>query len=128
MQAGGEVRGKAMSIAYPTGRWRTSQSLFVVPPSGGEGHNRLKAELRTKTAVLAVELTIALYPCQEPGILFSGSARMHPKGTHMTSLLVHGACPHDCPDTCGVITEVKDGRAVAFRGDPDHPITRGWLC
>jgi anaerobic selenocysteine-containing dehydrogenase len=46
----------------------------------------------------------------------------------MTSLRVRGACPHDCPDTCGVVTEVRDGRAVAFRGDPDHPITRGWLC
>jgi anaerobic selenocysteine-containing dehydrogenase len=46
----------------------------------------------------------------------------------MTSLHIHGACPHDCPDTCGVITEVQDGRAVAFRGDPDHPLTRGWLC
>jgi anaerobic selenocysteine-containing dehydrogenase len=45
-----------------------------------------------------------------------------------TSLLVRGACPHDCPDTCGVVTEVRDGRAVAFRGDPDHPIARGWLC
>ncbi len=43
-------------------------------------------------------------------------------------LLVRGACPHDCPDTCGVITEVRDGRAIAFRGDPDHPVTRGWLC
>jgi anaerobic selenocysteine-containing dehydrogenase len=46
----------------------------------------------------------------------------------MTSLRVRGACPHDCPDTCGVVTEVRDGRAVDFRGDPDHPITRGWLC
>jgi anaerobic selenocysteine-containing dehydrogenase len=45
-----------------------------------------------------------------------------------TSLLVRGVCPHDCPDTCGVVTEVRDGRAVAFRGDPDHPVTRGWLC
>ena len=45
-----------------------------------------------------------------------------------TSLLVKGACPHDCPDTCGVVTEVRDGRAVAFRGDADHPVTRGWLC
>jgi anaerobic selenocysteine-containing dehydrogenase len=45
-----------------------------------------------------------------------------------TSLQVHGACPHDCPDTCGVITEVRDGRAVAFRGDPENPVTRGWLC
>src|SRR5262245_37548454 len=46
----------------------------------------------------------------------------------MAPLLVRGACPHDCPDTCGVLTEVAGGRAVAFRGDPDHPITRGWLC
>jgi anaerobic selenocysteine-containing dehydrogenase len=46
----------------------------------------------------------------------------------MKSLLVRGACPHDCPDTCGVITEVQDGRAVNFYGDPDNPVTKGWLC
>jgi anaerobic selenocysteine-containing dehydrogenase len=44
------------------------------------------------------------------------------------SLRVRGACPHDCPDTCGIVTDVEDGRAVRFGGDPDHPITRGWLC
>lgn len=42
--------------------------------------------------------------------------------------LIRGACPHDCPDTCGVISEVEDGRAVAFYADPDNPITDGWLC
>jgi anaerobic selenocysteine-containing dehydrogenase len=42
--------------------------------------------------------------------------------------LVRGACPHDCPDTCATITEVRDGRAVAFYADPEHPVTRGWLC
>ena len=41
---------------------------------------------------------------------------------------VRGACPLDCPDTCGWIVTVKDGEAVALRGDPDHPFTRGWLC
>jgi anaerobic selenocysteine-containing dehydrogenase len=41
---------------------------------------------------------------------------------------VKGVCPHDCPDTCGVISEVRAGQAVGFRGDPDHPITKGWLC
>ncbi len=46
----------------------------------------------------------------------------------MRSLTVRGVCPHDCPDTCGVLTEVEEGRAVAFRGDPDHPVTQGWLC
>lgn len=45
-----------------------------------------------------------------------------------TSLLIHGVCPHDCPDTCGVVTEVRDGKAIGFRGDADHPITQGWLC
>lgn len=43
-------------------------------------------------------------------------------------LRIRGACPHDCPDTCGVITEVEDGRAITFYGDPDHPVTQGWLC
>ncbi len=42
--------------------------------------------------------------------------------------MLRGACPHDCPDTCATLVEVKDGRAVSFRGDPDHPITQGWLC
>jgi anaerobic selenocysteine-containing dehydrogenase len=42
--------------------------------------------------------------------------------------VIRGACPHDCPDTCATLVEVRDGRAVRFRGDPDHPITQGWLC
>ncbi|MCK6628891.1 MAG: molybdopterin oxidoreductase family protein [Anaerolineae bacterium] len=46
----------------------------------------------------------------------------------MTIQRIHGACPHDCPDTCGIVTEVEDGRAVNFYADPDHPITEGWLC
>ena len=42
---------------------------------------------------------------------------------------VRGACPHDCPDTCGLVTTVDDaGRAVGFRGDKDHPFTKGFLC
>lgn len=46
----------------------------------------------------------------------------------MTIQRIHGACPHDCPDTCGVITEVEDGRAINFYADPQHPVTEGWLC
>src|SRR5690242_5310872 len=45
-----------------------------------------------------------------------------------SSSLVRGACPHDCPDTCATLTEVRDGRAVSFAADPDPPITQGWLC
>jgi anaerobic selenocysteine-containing dehydrogenase len=45
-------------------------------------------------------------------------------------IVVRGACPHDCPDTCATLTEVDSatGRAVRFSADPDHPITQGWLC
>jgi len=42
--------------------------------------------------------------------------------------LFRGACPHDCPDTCATITEVRDGRAVRFYPEKDHPSTQGWLC
>ena len=42
--------------------------------------------------------------------------------------VVHAACPHDCPDACGVLITVKDGRATKIQGDPNHPVTRGFLC
>jgi len=42
--------------------------------------------------------------------------------------LVRGACPHDCPDTCAMHVTVEDGRATKVAGDPDHPITVGFLC
>ena len=41
---------------------------------------------------------------------------------------VRGACPMDCPDTCGWIVTIKDGRAVKLQGDSAHPFTRGALC
>lgn len=43
---------------------------------------------------------------------------------------VKAVCPHDCPDTCGMVVTVDDatGRAVELRGDKDHPFTRGFLC
>lgn len=37
-------------------------------------------------------------------------------------------CPHDCWDTCSMLVHVKDGRAVRVMGDPDNPVTRGYLC
>ncbi len=43
--------------------------------------------------------------------------------------VVHGACPHDCPDTCALETLVDEqGRAVTVRGRKDHLVTQGWLC
>ncbi len=44
--------------------------------------------------------------------------------------VVKAVCPHDCPDTCGMVVSVdrNTGRAVELRGDKDHPFTRGFLC
>jgi anaerobic selenocysteine-containing dehydrogenase len=46
----------------------------------------------------------------------------------MAKTVVHAACPHDCPDACGVLVTVEDGRATRIQGDPSHPVTRGFLC
>src|ERR1700728_82321 len=40
----------------------------------------------------------------------------------------HSVCALDCPDTCALLVQVKDGRAVRLQGDPSHPVTRGFLC
>jgi len=38
-------------------------------------------------------------------------------------------CALDCPDTCSLLVHIgEDGRATKLRGNPDHPITRGFLC
>src|SRR5580700_5509782 len=40
----------------------------------------------------------------------------------------HSVCALDCPDACALLVHVEDGRATKLRGDPDHPVTRGFLC
>lgn len=46
----------------------------------------------------------------------------------MTLTVHRSACPHDCPDCCGLVVDVEGGRVVAVRGDPEHGFTRGLLC
>src|SRR6478672_4015139 len=55
-------------------------------------------------------------------------ARNSPYNQTIMNKVVHAACPHDCPDACGVLITVEDGRAVKIQGDPEHPVTRGFLC
>jgi anaerobic selenocysteine-containing dehydrogenase len=43
-------------------------------------------------------------------------------------MLIRAACPHDCPDTCGMLVTVEDGVAVRIQGDPSMPFTQGTLC
>jgi len=46
----------------------------------------------------------------------------------MSTVTKRSVCPFDCPDTCGMLVEVADGKAVSVHGDPEHPYTRGHLC
>ena len=48
--------------------------------------------------------------------------------TEPASYEVIGACPHDCPDTCSMVTTVRDGVAIKVHGNPAHPQTGGALC
>jgi len=45
-----------------------------------------------------------------------------------TAYQVRGACPHDCPDTCALLTTVQNGVALKVEGNPAHPLTAGVLC
>jgi anaerobic selenocysteine-containing dehydrogenase len=38
------------------------------------------------------------------------------------------SCNRDCPDACGIVATVESGRVLRLQGDPDHPVTRGFLC
>lgn len=37
-------------------------------------------------------------------------------------------CALDCPDACAVLVQVEDGKGTRLKGDPAHPVTRGFLC
>src|ERR1051326_7388079 len=56
---------------------------------------------------------------------------LSPSSSYNRSIMprtVHAACPHDCPDACGVLITVEDGKATKIQGDPEHPVTQGFLC
>ena len=44
------------------------------------------------------------------------------------TVVVRGACPHDCPDTCALETTVSNGVAIRIQGAAAHPPTNGVLC
>ena len=41
---------------------------------------------------------------------------------------VHGACYHDCPDTCSWTVTATDGRITQFEASKTNPFTAGKLC
>ncbi len=43
-------------------------------------------------------------------------------------MLEKTTCNRDCPDACSIVATVENGRVVKIAGDPDHPVTQGFLC
>jgi anaerobic selenocysteine-containing dehydrogenase len=37
-------------------------------------------------------------------------------------------CTRDCPNSCGLVATVEQGRVTGLRGNPRHPLTRGQAC
>jgi len=46
----------------------------------------------------------------------------------MKSELKRSVCPYDCPDACGLLVKIVEGKVVKVTGDPEHPFTKGTLC
>jgi anaerobic selenocysteine-containing dehydrogenase len=45
------------------------------------------------------------------------------------SRTARAVCSHDCPDTCAILVTIDEaGVATRVQGDPDHSVTRGFLC
>ncbi|MGB3209724.1 MAG: molybdopterin-dependent oxidoreductase [Desulforhopalus sp.] len=45
-----------------------------------------------------------------------------------TTLQKKTICPLDCPDSCGMIATVDNGRVTSLQGDKEHPYTNGFIC
>src|SRR5579863_2129560 len=42
--------------------------------------------------------------------------------------VLRSVCALDCPDCCSLLVTIDNGQATKLRGDPAHPVTRGFLC
>ena len=62
----------------------------------------------------------------------SATSTAVPHGAVLSGSVVRGACPHDCPDTCALLTTTAQTAqgviAIKVQGNPDHPQTSGVLC
>src|ERR1700756_5467165 len=81
----------------------------------GDGRAQSAEEAIHHSALRA--LPTALYPHE----------RGDPLNPSMSDV-IRAVCPHDCPDTCSMLVTVENGRATRIAGDPEHPITQGFLC
>ncbi len=62
------------------------------------------------------------------GLSENRTSRLESRSKDPDVVVRKAVCPHDCWDSCSMLVHVKDGRAVRVMGDPDNPVTRGYLC
>ncbi|KFB10514.1 molybdopterin-containing oxidoreductase family protein [Nitratireductor basaltis] len=48
--------------------------------------------------------------------------------THANIRIAHSACPHDCPSTCALDIEIRDGQIGRVHGAKDNSYTAGVIC
>lgn len=46
----------------------------------------------------------------------------------MSTRKVITSCTRDCPNSCGLVATVENGRLIKLQGDPGHPLTAGVAC
>jgi len=46
----------------------------------------------------------------------------------MSKEQIRTVCTLDCPDACGLLVTVANGAVVRIKGDPEHPVTKGFTC
>ncbi len=46
----------------------------------------------------------------------------------MGTLEVKKTCCQFCAALCGVLVHVEDGKVVKIKGNPDHPLSKGFIC
>jgi anaerobic selenocysteine-containing dehydrogenase len=61
-------------------------------------------------------------------LLAGGKPETHPTIIKEMPEVRHSVCALDCPDTCALLVNVDGEKGSHLRGDPTHPITRGFLC
>ena len=67
--------------------------------------------------------------CPHAGVgVLGNSATAHYHWDMNTTTQKRTACNRDCPDACGIVVTIQDGRAIRLQGDSEHPVTRGFLC
>ena len=64
----------------------------------------------------------------DPSSLESGDFMSTIAPTQKQAVQKRTTCNRDCPDTCGMIATIENGRVTRLQGDPEHPVTKGFLC